>query len=615
MSDSTKTSDLLKWLWTGFLAKHWVVLLAAGLFMALEGLMMGATSYMMRPMFDNVFVQGSYSALWAVGFTILGIFAVRAVAGVGYKVSLTIATQRTSADIRCTMLDRVLRQDGSFFQTHAPGFLIQRVQSDVELINQVWRAIAMGIGRDAISLLALIAVAIHVDWKWTVVACIGTPILILPSLTVQQYVRRKSRAARDLGAVLATRLDEIFHGITPIKLNTLEEYQSKQYRNHTDDLINTEVKANFGSALMPGLIDLMAGVGFLGVLVYGGGEIIAGEKTIGQFMSFFTAIGFAFEPLRKLGAISGQWQIAAAAIERVREIMESQPKLVSPDTPKDTPTGPMDVVLKDVNLAYGETKVLRGANLVAPAGKTTAIVGASGAGKSTIFNVLTRLVDPQEGAVTLGGVSVKDMDLHALRQLFSVVSQEALLFDETLRENILLGRTDVSEEHLKNTLDAAHVTDFLENLPAGLDTPVGPRGSNLSGGQRQRVVIARALLRNTPILLLDEATSALDTQSETKVQAALERLAEGRTTLVIAHRLSTVREADQILVMDQGQIVDSGRHDDLMSHNGLYADLYNLQFKTDGETAEARARAAQAQAQATPTPKIKRGFLARLFAR
>jgi ATP-binding cassette subfamily B protein len=337
------------------------------------------------------------------------------------------------------------------------------------------------------------------------------------------------------------------------------------------------------------MADVMAGLGFLAVLIFGGGEIISGEKTVGQFMSFFTAIGFAFEPLRRLGAISGIWQVAASGIERIKELIESEPTLVSPKNPMPAPQGTPEIRLEATKLAYGDAKVLRGATFTAEAGKTTAIVGASGAGKSTVFNLLTRLVDPQSGRVTIGGVPTGAMKLEDLRDMFSVVSQEALLFDETVRENIVLGRTDVSEAKLKSALDAAHVTDFLKKLPQGLDTPVGPRGTNLSGGQRQRVVIARALLRNTPILLLDEATSALDAQSEPVVQEALDKLAKGRTTLVFAHRLSTVREADKIVVMDKGQVVDEGTHDALIARGGIYASLYNMQFNTDGVTAEERA--------------------------
>jgi ATP-binding cassette, subfamily B, bacterial MsbA len=231
-----------------------------------------------------------------------------------------------------------------------------------------------------------------------------------------------------------------------------------------------------------------------------------------------------------------------------------------------------------VHMAYGDLGVLHGVSFTAPAGKTTALVGASGAGKSTIFSLLTRLADAQSGTVTINGVPSTAFDLTTLRGLFSVVTQDALLFDESLRDNILLGQ-DVTDSHLSRVLQAAHVTDFLSALPGGLDSPAGPRGSNLSGGQRQRVAIARALLRDTPVLLLDEATSALDTKSESIVQTALEQLSQGRTTLVIAHRLSTVRNADKIVVLDKGRVADQGTHDELLARGGLYADLYNMQFK------------------------------------
>ena len=230
-----------------------------------------------------------------------------------------------------------------------------------------------------------------------------------------------------------------------------------------------------------------------------------------------------------------------------------------------------------MRLSYGDAPVLRGVTFEAPQGTTTALVGLSGAGKTTVFNVLTRLVDPDAGHATVGGVDLRDLAIADLRGLFSVVSQEALLFDETLRENVTLGR-DVTEDDLRAALDAAHVTEFLDQIPGGLDAPAGPRGANLSGGQRQRIAIARAILRDAPILLLDEATSALDTQSERLVQAALARLSERRTTLVIAHRLSTVRDADQILVMEAGRVVERGTHDALVAQGGLYARLSESQL-------------------------------------
>ena len=584
MSDKPASSaDLLGWVWRGYLRRHMGLLAVAVAFMVLEGSMVGAVSYMMQPMFDEIFVAGNSSALGWVSVAFLIIFSVRGLAGMGQKVLLARISQETAGDLRMDLLRRVVRQDPAFHQIHPPGYLIQRIQSDVNAVNQVWRVIITGAGKDFVSLVVLLGVAVSVDWVWTALMLGGVPLMILPIAAAQRYVRKKAASARDLGANLATRLDEIFHGIVPVKLNNLEGYQVERYGTSLRFFIRSEIRVILGTASLTALIDIMAGVGFMGVLLYGGSEIIAGEKTVGQFMSFFTAIGLAFDPMRRLASISGTWQAAAAALERLRELLDAPIALLSPENPVAPPKGHPDISLENVTLQYGDATVLNGLNLSAEAGKTTALVGASGAGKSTIFNLLTRLVDPQQGSVQLGGVAVRDMKLEDLRNLYSVVSQEALLFDESLRENILLGRTDVSDEKLKEVLDAAHVSDFIKKLPDGLETQVGPRGSALSGGQRQRVVIARALLRNTPVLLLDEATSALDAQSEQVVQAALDRLSGGRTTLVIAHRLSTIRNADKIVVMERGRVVDQGTHDELLERGGIYADLYRLQFQ-DGKT-------------------------------
>jgi len=270
-----------------------------------------------------------------------------------------------------------------------------------------------------------------------------------------------------------------------------------------------------------------------------------------------------------------------ASLGRIFDLFDTEPSVR--DTSETTTNLPetFEIVFDKVTLAYGSLPVLNELSFTAAPGTTTALVGQSGAGKSTVFNVLTRLIDPQSGAVTLGSMKLPELPLEELRQLFSVGSQDALLFDETLRENILLGRSDVSDDVLQTVLNDAHVNDFLSALPNGLDTKVGARGSNLSGGQRQRVAIARALLRDTPILLLDEATSALDAESELLVQQALDRLAKGRTTLVIAHRLSTIRDADQILVMDKGSVAEQGKHNDLVEKGGIYAHLHDLQFQSN----------------------------------
>lgn len=585
--ESHRSAYLLKWLWRGYLRQHTPIIALAVFFMTIEGAMMGALAYLVQPMFDGVFVEGKTSMLYWVGAAVICIFVVRAIAAVAQKLLVARVSQKSAAHLRNDLVERIMKYDGAFHQTHPPGLLIQRVQGDVEQISKVWRTIILGAGRDFTGLIFLLAVAIQIDPIWALLTCIGIPLMVIPAGIAQRFIRRRAREARDIAANLSNRLNEVFHGIVQIKLNGAEIYQAQQYRRLNRENVRVQLKTVFGSAAIPAMIDVMTGLGFMTVIVYGGAEIIAGEKTIGEFMSFFTAIGLAFEPLRRLGSISGIWQIAASSIERLKELMEAPITLSSPENPVAAPQVTPGVVLKDVTLSYGNTQILNGLDLTAEAGKTTALVGASGAGKSTIFNLLTRLIDPDSGEVLIGGVSTTEMELGDLRSLFSVVTQESLLFDETLRENVLMGQDGISDAKLQTALDAAYVSDFVKNMPDGLDTLVGPRGSALSGGQRQRVVIARALLRDTPVLLLDEATSALDAQSENVVQEALDKLAKGRTTLVIAHRLSTVRGADKIIVMDRGRVVDEGTHDEMLERGGIYANLYRLQFENTKTSSDA----------------------------
>jgi subfamily B ATP-binding cassette protein MsbA len=578
---ATKQQSAIKlfwWLWRDYLRPQKLLLAGAVVLMMIEGSMLALISRLIQPMFDDVFAAGDRNALFFVGFAIMAIFFVRAVTSAGQRILMSLIKQLTAAAMRRHLLRHLMTLDSGFFQFHPPGQLIERVQGDVSVINSVWSSILTALARDLISLLGLLAVAIWIDWKWTLIAVVGIPLLILPSLLVQAYIRRRARSSREIAGRISTRLDEVFHGINPIKLNALETYQAKRYDTLIKQGVDAEVRTSVGQAAVPALIDIMTGIGFFGVMLYGGSEIISGEKTNGEFMAFFTAMALAFDPLRRLGLMSGQWQMAAASVERLQYVLNLKPTILSPAQGKAAPMSAPQITLDDLHLNYGDLPVLRGASFTAAAGKTTALVGASGAGKSTIFNVLTRLIEGQQGTAAIDGAPITDYDLADLRRLFSVVTQDAALFDETLRDNILLGREDVSDAQLKAVLDAAHVTDFLPALSNGLDSPAGPRGSNLSGGQRQRVAIARALLRDTPILLLDEATSALDTKSEAIVQAALEKLATGRTTLVIAHRLSTVRNADSIVVMDQGRVVDQGDHHTLLARGGIYADLHRLQF-------------------------------------
>ncbi|WP_298428858.1 ABC transporter ATP-binding protein [uncultured Jannaschia sp.] len=568
-------------LWTGYLRRHlWWILLAA-LLMAVEGSTVGLLAWMLEPMFDVVFVAGRSEMIWVVGAAIFGLFALRGVAGVAQRIIMARVAFTASSRLQQDLLTHVLRLDSAYFSATSPGTLIERVQGDVQAIQTMWTAIITNVGRDAVGLVSLMVVAILVDPVWTLVAIVGAPLLVAPSLIVQRYIRRKSIALRDIAGRRTTRLDEIFHGITPIKLNAMEGYQEQRFRAATEEMVRATVRTQAGQATVPALVDVAVGLGFLAVLLYGGPQIIAGEKTIGEFMSFFTAMSLAFQPLRRLASMSALWQQMIASLERIYALRDTVPTILEPATPAVLRPEDTTVAFDDVRLAYGDNPVLRGVSFDVPQGTTTALVGQSGAGKSTLFNVLTRLIDPESGSVTIGGRDIRDWGIKDLRGLFSVVSQDTLLFDETLRENLLLGRGDISEARLRAALDAAHVSDFVDDLPAGLDTEAGPRGSNLSGGQRQRVAIARALLRDTPILLLDEATSALDTKSERLVQTALARLSEARTTLVIAHRLSTIRDADQIVVLDQGRVVERGSHAQLLAADGHYTQLHRLQFGDD----------------------------------
>ncbi|MGB3279962.1 MAG: ABC transporter ATP-binding protein [Pseudorhodobacter sp.] len=574
-----RSSRLFGRLWTGYLKRYRGLMAVAFCVMVVEGSTLGALSYLLKPLFDKVFAAGGQDALIWVGLGILGLFVLRAVTSVTSKTLLTIISQRSSSTMQVDLLRHILTLDAGFFQTNPPGALIERVQGDTLAVQGVWSTLITGVGRDIIALIGLFVVALTIDPAWTLAALIGAPLLIAPAVIIQRYIRRKTAAMRNEAGNRATRLDEVFHGIQAVKLNRMESYQVSRFDAIVQRIVRAEIRMAAGRSTIPALIDVITGIGFFAVLMLGGAQIVEGERTIGDFMAFFSAMALTFQPLRRLGDMVGFWQIAAASLERLFRLFDTQPAprpLALATLPH--PGKPPQITLQDVVFGYGDSAVLHGLSFTAEAGKMTALVGASGAGKSTVFNLLTAMAEPQAGQISLDGTDIATLPLPDLRSQFAVVTQDAALFDETIRENIALGTTP-PEDRLKAAMEAAHVSDFVAALPLGLENPAGPRGSGLSGGQRQRVAIARALLRDAPVLLLDEATSALDAQSEAFVAEALTRAAKGRTTLVIAHRLATIRNADQIVVMDQGRVVDSGTHVELLARSGLYADLCKLQFQ------------------------------------
>jgi ATP-binding cassette subfamily B protein/subfamily B ATP-binding cassette protein MsbA len=571
---------LLGRFWRTYLRPHLPLLLTAFLLMAVEGSTLGLLSYMIKPLFDQVFAAGGDAALLWVGGAILGLFVLRAVVSVLGRWMLTRVNQRASARMQADLVRHLLTLDGSFFQENSPGTLIERVQGDTAGAQGAATTVITGVGRDTVALIGLFVVAITIDPIWTVAALIGTPLLLIPAVGLRRYIFRKAMTSREQAGLRATRLDEIFHGIQAVKLNRMESYQANRFEGILAQIIRAEEKSALGRAAMPGLVDVVTGIGFFAVLMLGGREVAEGTRTTGEFMAFFTAMALTFQPIRRLGELAGLWQVAEASLQRVYTLFDTMPSGTRPAVSRAMPApGAPEIRFESVTFAYPDRPVLHDLSFVAEAGRVTAIVGSSGAGKTTIFQLISAMVEPQAGRILIGGVDVQDMSLSDQRGLLGSVSQDAALFDETLRENLLLGRDGLLDDRVAAALADAEASAFIDSLPRGLDTPAGPRGSALSGGQRQRIAIARALLADAPVLLLDEATSALDTRTEALVSAALAKAQSGRTTLVIAHRLSTVMRADKIIVLDQGRLIEEGTHDALMSQGGLYAQLQKAQLR------------------------------------
>ena len=579
-NEQTNKIVLLKWFWKNFVKSSFYLLIIALLFMTVEGSMMGLLSYSVKVLFDKVFVSGQAEDIWTVALVIFLIFSVRAISGFTQRAIVSFVGQRIVARLQSELVTHMLKLDSNFFYKNAPGLLIERVRGDSQKIIEMLSLVIMTVGRDGVALISLISVSIFIDWKWALIAFVGAPVLLVPVLVLQSWIRIIALKSRNVDADNTTRLDEIFHGINAIKLNEIENNEILKLTKILSLAKRIKFKMEVGVAGMPAIIDIVAAFGFFAVMIFGGSEILSGEKSVGEFMSFFTAMALIFEPLRRLSNVSGSAQVALASVDKLFNIFMQKPEIEdsSATVSLNVAEVELDIVFDRVSFAYGENSILSDISFRCKPGKFLAIVGASGSGKTTILNMIPRLFDPSHGTIFIGGLDIRRLKIKQLRNLISVVSQESGLFDDTIRANIVMGIKLQNDSELDQVLQDSFSDEFLRKLPQGLDTLVGPRGVNLSGGQRQRILIARALFRNKPILLLDEPTSALDSRSERLIQKALKRLSIGRTTIVVAHRISTIIDANRILVLNSGKLIEQGTHEELLKTGSYYPDLVKSQL-------------------------------------
>ena len=571
---------LFKWFWSLYVREHFALLFIALIFMSIEGSMLGLLSYSIKFLFDNVLVSKDTSSILIVAVVIFSIFSIRAIAGFVHRLLTVNVCQKIIKVIQDRMVAHLLNMDVGFHQKNSPGTLMDRVRADSKALSESVGEAFMTVGRDGFSLISLLAVVFFIDWKWSLIAFLGIPFLVLPILLLQGLVRSRAGENRDYESKANVRLDEIFHGITDIKLNRAEGRERNKFFDILQLTHKVRLRLEAGMAGIPAMIDVIAAIGFLAVMVFGAIDITSGSKTIGEFMSFFTAMALIFEPLRRLSNVSGNIQVAMASLERVFKIFEEKSSIVFPTLSSvEKKFDKIGIEFDSVHFSYEDKKVLENITFEIEEGTSNAIVGYSGSGKTTLFNLITRLIDPSSGLIKLNGINIKDFCLNDLRSLISVVRQDGMVFDETILENIRFGKPTATDGEIREAAKMAYVDEFTNELKDGLNTVVGPRGSTLSGGQRQRISIARAFLRKSPLLLLDEPTSALDSKSEELIQKSLSNLAKHSTTITIAHRLSTIVDSDKVLVLDNGKIVGQGKHSKLLLENSLYSNLFKSQVE------------------------------------
>ena len=573
------TTNLIKRLFIEHVRKHvsWLII-ALSLMMVVAGTTAGL-AFLMETILDDVFTAKSKQSLYFAASIVMSLFVAKGLATYGQTVIMSFVGQRILADLQKSMFGHLVNGDLSFFHNHSSGTLIAHFINDVEKMRGTVAGVITAIGRDSLTLIFLIGVMFYQDWLLTLASFFAFPTAILPLIKIGKKIRKVSANTQNEIGQFTTLLNETFTGIRHVKAAGMEDYEKSRASILIEKIFKLVFRAARTKAAAYPIMETLGGTAIVIVICYGGWQVIEGTRSTGTFFSFVTALLLAYDPVKKLVNLNAQLQEGLAATERVFKILDVHPKIVDYPNALRVEEAKGNIVFENISFSYLENvPLIDKVSLTIKKGQTVALVGHSGAGKTTILNLICRFFDPVSGIITLDGTDIRKITMSSLRSNLALVSQDVTLFNDTIKENISYGTKVAALPEIQKAAKHAAADDFIMELPNGYNTMIGENGVKLSGGQRQRIAIARAMLKNAPILLLDEATSSLDTKSERAVQEALSNLMQNRTTIVVAHRLSTIQSADLIHVIDEGRVAESGNHEELLQLNGAYAKLYEIQF-------------------------------------